>query len=119
MKNMAIPKAPVKRIIQEAGAERVSADAVDTLVEFLEEYAEDVSKKAVTYAKYAKRKTVKAEDIDLAIGKSKTSESIDENKHNLLDVVKNVFDAASEGQGIEEIIKSFKKREKMIRNSKR
>ena len=72
---MAIPKAPVKRIIQEAGAERVSADAVDALVEFLEDYAEDVSKKAVVYTKYANRKTVKAEDIDLAVGSSKTSES--------------------------------------------
>ena len=108
---MAIPKAPVKRIIQEAGAERVSADAVDALVEFLEEYAEEVSKKAVTYAKYANRKTVKAEDIALASGSSKT-ESPAENKHNILDVIKDVFEAASEGQGIEEIIKSFKKMEK-------
>ncbi|WP_346662201.1 histone [uncultured Methanobrevibacter sp.] len=108
---MAIPKAPVKRIIQEAGAERVSADAVDTLVEFLEDYAEDVSKKAVVYTKYANRKTVKAEDIDLAVGSSKTSES-PEHKHNILDVIKDVFDAASEGKGIEDIIKSFKKMEK-------
>ena len=108
---MAIPKAPVKRIIQEAGAERVSADAVDELVEYLEDYAEDVSKKAITYAKYAKRKTVKAEDIALAVGSS-TSESPAENKHNIVDVIKNVFDAAAEGKGIEEIIKSFKKMEK-------
>ncbi len=108
---MAIPKAPVKRTIQEAGAERVSADAVDALVEYLEDYAEEVSKKAVTYAKYAKRKTVKAEDIALAIGSEQTAESPEE-KHNLLDVIKGVFDAASEGQGIEEIIKSFKKLEK-------
>ena len=109
---MAIPKAPVKRIIQDAGAERVSADAVDALVEYLEDYAEEVSKKAITYAKYAKRKTVKAEDIALAIDSSKTSESPDENKHNIVDVIKNVFDAAAEGKGIEEIIKSFKKMEK-------
>ena len=108
---MAIPTAPVKRIIQEAGAERVSADAVDALVEFLDDYAEEVSKKAVTYAKYANRKTVKAEDIALASGSSK-AESPAENKHNILDVIKDVFEAASEGQGIEEIIKSFKKMEK-------
>ena len=38
VKNMAIPKAPVKRTIQEAGAERVSADAVDALTEHIEEY---------------------------------------------------------------------------------
>ena len=107
-----INQAPLKRIIQEAGAERVSADAVDALVEYLEDYAEDVSKKAVTYSKYAKRKTVKAEDIALAIDSSKTSESPNENKHNILDVIKNVFDAAKEGQGIEDIIKSFKKMQK-------
>lgn len=105
---MAIPKAPVKRIIKEAGAERVSADAVDALVEFLEDYAEEVSKKAVSYAKYAKRKTVKGEDIALATGRS--TESPEEHKHNLLDVIKNVFDAAAEGQSIEDIIKSFKKK---------
>ncbi|WP_394347112.1 histone family protein [uncultured Methanobrevibacter sp.] len=107
---MAIPKAPVKRIIQEAGAERVSADAVDALAEYLEDYAEDVSKKAVTYAKYAKRKTVKAEDIALAIDSPKAESP--EEKHNILDVIKDVFDAASEGKGIEDIIKSFKKMEK-------
>ena len=108
---MAIPKAPVKRIIQDAGAERVSADAVDALVEFLEEYAEDVSKKAVAYAKYAKRKTVKAEDIDLAIGSS-ASEAPAGEKHNIMEVIKDVFEAASEGKGIEDIIKSFKKMQK-------
>ncbi|WP_405291872.1 histone family protein [Methanobrevibacter sp.] len=107
---MAIPKAPVKRIIQEAGAERVSADAVDALAEYLEDYAEEVSKKAVVYAKYANRKTVKEEDIALATDSQK-SESPEE-KHNILDVIKNVFDAASEGKGIEDIIKSFKKMEK-------
>ena len=114
---MAIPKAPVKRIIQEAGAERVSADAVDALEEYLEDYADEVSKKAITYAKYANRKTVKAEDIALAIDSPKASES-PEAKHNILDVIKDVFEAASEGKGIEEIIKSFKKLEKWEWTSK-
>ena len=107
---MAIPKAPIKRIIHEEGAERVSAEAVDALVEFLEAEAEEVSEKAVTYARYAKRKTVKAEDISLATGVSETIAS--ENKISLLDVVKHVFDAASEGKGIEDIFKSLVKREK-------
>ncbi|WP_366925546.1 histone [uncultured Methanobrevibacter sp.] len=59
MKNMAIPKAPVKRIIQEEGAERVSADAVDALVAYLEDKADAVAKEAVKNAKAAKRQTVK------------------------------------------------------------
>ena len=107
---MAIPKASVKRIIQDAGAERVSADAVDALVEYLEDYAEETAEKAVTYAKYAKRKTVKAEDIALAIDSSKTSEASVDNKLNLLDVIKHVFDAAAEGKGIDEVFKSFMKK---------
>ena len=48
---MSIPVAPIGRIIKEAGAERVSEDA----------------KKAIEFAAMAKRKTVKAEDIELAI----------------------------------------------------
>ena len=109
---MAIPKAPIKRIIKEEGAERVSADAVDTLVEFLEDDAEAIAKKAIEYAKYAKRQTVKVDDIALAIGKSKTSGSPDKNQHNVLDVIKHVFDEASKGKGIDDVIKGFMKKQK-------
>ena len=109
---MAIPKAPVKRIIQDEGAERVSAEAVDALVEYLQADAEEVAKRAIKYARYAKRKTVKASDIALAIDSSEPCESPDEGQHNILDVIKNVFDATSEGQGIDDIIKSFKNMKK-------
>ena len=102
---MAIPKAPVKRIIQEEGAERVSADAVDALVAYLE--ADAVAKKAIKYAKVANRQTVKAEDIALAAGVATTSEAPAKNEHNLFDVVKKAIEGAEKGQGFEEIIKSF------------
>lgn len=69
VKNMAIPKAPVNRIIKDAGAERVSDAAVVALVEYLEADAAAVAKKAIEYAKIAKRQTVKADDIALAIDK--------------------------------------------------
>ncbi|MBR4447749.1 histone family protein [Methanobrevibacter sp.] len=62
-----IPKAPIARIIKEAGAERVSDDAKAALAEYLEEVARDVAKEANAVAKIAKRKTVKADDIKLAI----------------------------------------------------
>ena len=76
---MAIPKAPVNRIIKEAGAERVSDAAVVALVEYLEADAAAVAKKAIEYAKIAKRQTVKADDIKLAIGIIEKFES----DHNL------------------------------------
>ena len=62
-----IPKAPVARIIKESGAERVSEDAKAALAEYLEEVARDVAKEANNVAKIAKRKTIKADDIKLAI----------------------------------------------------
>ncbi|MBR3155488.1 MAG: histone family protein [Methanobrevibacter sp.] len=62
-----IPKAPIARIIKESGAERVSEDAKAALADYLEEIARDVAKEANNVAKIAKRKTVKADDIKLAI----------------------------------------------------
>ena len=62
-----IPKAPIARIIKESGAERVSEDAKAELAAYLEEVARDVAKEANNVAKIAKRKTVKADDIKLAI----------------------------------------------------
>ena len=62
-----IPKAPIARIIKEAGAERVSEDAKAELAAYVEEVARDVAKEATNVARIAKRKTIKAEDIKLAI----------------------------------------------------
>ena len=62
-----IPIAPIGRIIKNAGGQRVSEGAEEALDKVLEEWAENVSRQAVKLAKHAGRKTVKADDIDMAV----------------------------------------------------
>ncbi|ASJ06692.1 archaeal histone HpkA [Thermococcus pacificus] len=62
-----LPIAPIDRLIRKAGAERVSEEAAKVLAEYLEEYAIELAKKANDFARHAGRKTIKAEDIKLAI----------------------------------------------------
>lgn len=62
-----IPKAAAEKLLKEAGAERISADAKVALVSYLESSGLEVAKEAVKIATVAKRMTVKAEDIKLSL----------------------------------------------------
>jgi histone H3/H4 len=59
--------AAVRRLIEMAGADRVGDDAVEELGKILEDFAIKVGKEATGLARHAGRKTVKAQDIQLAI----------------------------------------------------
>ncbi len=61
-----LPIAPLKRILQNAGAKRVSEDAAKEFGKILEEIGEDIAERATQLAKHAGRKTIKAEDVELA-----------------------------------------------------
>jgi DNA-binding protein len=62
-----IPLAAMERLVKRAvGDIRVSEDAKAALRDYLEEKGEEIATNAFEYAKYAKRKTVKALDIKLA-----------------------------------------------------
>ncbi len=58
--------AAVYRVIKKAGAERVGDDAAIELRSELEALGVQISKRAVTLAAHAGRKTVKPSDIKLA-----------------------------------------------------
>ena len=61
--------APMHRICKKAGAQRVSEAAAKELAKALEEIGIKIAKEALDYAMHAGRKTIKAEDIEIAARK--------------------------------------------------
>ncbi len=70
----------VEQFIREAGAERISEDAVLDLEMELESFADTIAKEAIKYAEHAGMKLIKSEDILLALFDDKElDDSISEN----------------------------------------
>ena len=61
-----IPKAPVGRILMNAGAKRVSQDAMEAFTVILTDMTEKIAAQAAKIAKHSGRKTVNEGDIRLA-----------------------------------------------------
>ena len=66
--------AAVHRLIRKAGARRVGDDAIEELQKVLEEIAIRIAKEAMELATHARRKTVRAEDIQFALKSLKERE---------------------------------------------
>jgi histone H3/H4 len=56
----------VERIIKKAGAERISADATETLAALMEEHGAFLSKEAIKMSDHAGRKTLRGSDLRMA-----------------------------------------------------
>ncbi|MEM0147610.1 MAG: NFYB/HAP3 family transcription factor subunit [Candidatus Micrarchaeaceae archaeon] len=64
---MYISESAIKRILKDAGAIRISTEAKKEFVRYLDKTSFEIAQKAVKLAEHAKRKTVNASDITLAI----------------------------------------------------
>ncbi len=65
-----IPLSPMERLLKKAGAVRVGEDAKAKLSKVLEDHALQIGARATLLAKHAGRRTVRADDIALAIKES-------------------------------------------------
>ncbi|HLE07200.1 MAG TPA: histone [archaeon] len=66
-KKSQIAAATMVKFFKEAGAERVADAACARLAEALNSIAADLAKESWRFAQHAKRKTVKSEDVEIAV----------------------------------------------------
>jgi len=69
MNELEITVAPMYRLCKKARAERVSEAAAKELAKALEDIGVKIAKEALDYAIHARRKTIKAKDIEIATRK--------------------------------------------------
>ncbi len=64
--DLMLAKSTARKIFKEAGAKRVSEEALDEYTQKVNKFAYSMAKKAVRLAEHAKRKTVEKSDVELA-----------------------------------------------------
>jgi len=69
MADLELAVAPMHRLCKKAGADRVSESAAKELAKALEEIGVKIAREALDFAMHAGRKTIKAEDIEIAAKK--------------------------------------------------
>ena len=62
-----LPLAAMEKLLKKVGAERVADNAKVAMREELEKIADQIGEKAVRFARHSGRKTIKAEDVRLAV----------------------------------------------------
>ena len=67
MSDKFLPLAAMEKLLKQGGSERVSDKAKVALKNALEEIANEIASKSIKLAHHAGRKTVKTEDIELAV----------------------------------------------------
>jgi len=70
MTELEIAVAPMHRLCKKAGADRVSEAAAKELAEALQKIGIKIAKDALDFAMHTGRKTIKAEDIEIAAKKA-------------------------------------------------
>ena len=58
---------PLRSLMKSAGAEIVSRDAVELLLNYLEDRSKKLTTSALVFAKHSKRKKISKADMELAI----------------------------------------------------
>jgi len=69
MADLELAIAPMHRLCKKAGADRVSEAAAKELAKALEDIGIKIAKEALDFAMHTGRKTIKAEDIEIAARK--------------------------------------------------
>lgn len=67
MSEKLLPLAAMEKLLKQGGSDRVSDKAKVALKNAIEEIAYDIAAKSIKLAAHAGRKTIKAEDIKLAV----------------------------------------------------
>lgn len=67
MKRKVISLSAMEKLLKGIGAERVSDSGKEALRDVLEEKAEEIGKKAWELAKHSGRKTIRSDDVRLAV----------------------------------------------------